>query len=380
MGQTLAVPWLRVWKGGGGMRVDGLYDDAGAYSPARAGGQRLKGFAWADDGNTMYSGEFIHTSRSPMGGSTAVVHDVGLGLLHLQFVHWHDFVVKQAWYKMIEAQRGAMPVAGIALKYRFSLDSTHERVLPLHPAMSSACPSCWLQLLANHRAAASCPSAPSQLSNWRESSLVQWFAHAAGQEHVGGWAPAVTGALDDVLRNQVPLGRCQQHENVQGQPQQQQQQQRELLVIFLAPTSGDAISPLHAAAGGGGGATDDGGSDGEESACSDWDFRPLLQNMAQVSGLSRDTMDGVSLHVVTTAPGAGSVCPAFAAWTAELQLLQQNRRRLHPQLHINTCSCTSLCSIPAQLSCARGFIAKNGSGIGTAVALLPFGFYRCVVW
>jgi hypothetical protein len=175
----------------------------------------------------------------------------------------------------------------------------------------------------------------------------------------------------------VPLGRCQQHENVQGQPQpqqqqQQKQQQRELLVIFLAPTLGDAISPLHA--------TGDGGSNGEESACSDWDFRPLLQNMAQVPGLSRDTMDGVSLHVVTTAPGAGSACPAFAAWTAELQLLQQNRRRLHPQLHINTCSCTSLCSIPAQLSCARGFIAKNGSGIGTAVALLPFGFYRCVVW
>ncbi len=189
------------------------------------------------------------------------------------------------------------------------------------------------------------------------------------------------------MRNQVPLraGTCS-GDGCHKPPQQQCRQQ--LLVIFLAPALGDAVSPLHAAAAGDGGGVedDDGSSVGEDNACAVWNFRPLLQNIVQMTGDGRHggdcSSDGenvtemVSLHIMKTESDEESACPAFTAWIAELQLLQQQSPHLRPQLHIHNCWCQSFCSIPAQLSCAHALFAKNGSGVGTAVALLPFGFYR----
>jgi hypothetical protein len=359
VGQTLAVPWLRVWKGGGSVRVDSLYDETGAYAPARGGGQRVKGFAWADDGSSMYSGDFIHTSRSPMTGSIAVLDDVRMGLLHLQFVHWHDFVLKQVWYKMIEAQRGVMPVAGIALKYRFSLDFTHERVLPLHPDMTSACARCWAAMLQQQRRDAA--SQADRALNWRLQPLVQWLSEPPVSSSLVEWAPVVTGAVDDIMRNQLLLGAGVSEASCPLQPQ--------LRVLFLAP----AFSDTGTAA----------GSDSEaDDACASWDFEPLLRSMVQLAAQGRggggegDSSESarVSFHIMTAAADGARGCPAFAAWVAALQL---QRARLPVRLHVHVCSCGSLCSVPAQLRCSSDFITNGSSSDGAAaVALLPFEFYR----
>ncbi len=72
---------------------------------------------FADDGKTMYSGEFVHTPRSPFPAhfktarcpprrlpsfKISISHSriccsLSLGILHFQAVAWSDFILKQAW-------------------------------------------------------------------------------------------------------------------------------------------------------------------------------------------------------------------------------------------------------------------------------------------
>jgi hypothetical protein len=377
VGQTLALPWLRVWKGGIGLRVDALYDDAGVYSPARGGGQRLKGFAWADDGSTMYSGDFIHTTRSPAGGSTIIVDDIGMGLLHLQFVNWQEFVLKQVWYKMVEAQRSATPVAGIALKYRFSLDFTHERVFPLHPAMTSACSSCWAQLLQHHSTIAPrCSScSPASPLNWRVPPLVEWLNRTAAGPPPAQWPPVSTGAVEDVLKNHLFL-------EEKGAAVESCQQPQQLQVLFLAPafSETDAFPGEESRAGSNGDSNLQ-----QDEACADWDFEPFLRGVALAADLlsssaglwtaaNQSTM--VNFRIVMPESETTRSCPEFTRWLAAVRQLQ----RQHPKwpLHVDECSCGPICSIPAQLSCSHGSstVPVRGVSSSSTVALLPFEYYR----
>ena len=67
----------------------------------------MKAFIFCDDGECYYESEFIHTGRTPanLDGTYYFFKTYDYGIMHFQFVNWHNLLVKQAWYRMLELIR-----------------------------------------------------------------------------------------------------------------------------------------------------------------------------------------------------------------------------------------------------------------------------------
>lgn len=73
-------------------------------------------FAFADEPSVKYTGsgagaraaahpgsEFLHTPRVPeLAKESVVITSATVGLLHTQFCNWENFILKQAWYMLVE--------------------------------------------------------------------------------------------------------------------------------------------------------------------------------------------------------------------------------------------------------------------------------------
>lgn len=95
-GDQLCLPLLNLWRG---------------FKQFRSGGpgwcHDVRPFAFADDGVTSYSSEFIHTPRVPVDlqGHKWNMDSYAMGVMHFQFVNWPALMLKQAWYRCMERVR-----------------------------------------------------------------------------------------------------------------------------------------------------------------------------------------------------------------------------------------------------------------------------------
>jgi len=158
-GDKLALVWICLWRS----VLQYRYDQS-------VWTNNYKAFAFADDGKSGYSSEFIHTGRVPNGmqGKTKVLRGYDRGVLHFQFVNWHNLLVKQAWYRCLERIRLPDKSArDINLRYA---DSKNEERLGLRPV-----PLKWfLGYDFFNESAYLLPD------TWRERQVLNWFRKYGG--------------------------------------------------------------------------------------------------------------------------------------------------------------------------------------------------------
>jgi len=100
-GDRLFLNWIPLWRSIDQYRFDNTHYTK--YS--------LKEFVFCDDGKCFYSSEFIHTPRVPqnLSGQRYRIPNPSdryeYGVLHFQFVHWENSLIKQAWYRCLEKIR-----------------------------------------------------------------------------------------------------------------------------------------------------------------------------------------------------------------------------------------------------------------------------------
>lgn len=91
-GESIRMYWISLWKG-----ID-QYNTTKSF---------LKEFIFCDDEKCSYDSSFLHTPRIPatLRGRKIDLAAPTFGILHFQFVHWENFLIKQAWYQCLEKIR-----------------------------------------------------------------------------------------------------------------------------------------------------------------------------------------------------------------------------------------------------------------------------------
>lgn len=153
-GDVLELNWIQLWRTTARYRFD---QSVWTWN--------MKDFAFADDGQARYQSRFIHCPRTPGGlaGARHRVEGYERGVLHFQFVHWHNLLVKQAWYRCLERIRNPRePASEINRIYAASVDETGLGVRPAPPSWFAGYPSFD-------------PSVYSQPALHREHEVARWF-------------------------------------------------------------------------------------------------------------------------------------------------------------------------------------------------------------
>lgn len=154
-GDTLALCWIQLWRSVNHYRFD---NSVWTWN--------YKTIIFADNKTAAYSSGFIHTAPVPNGlrGKKRQLDGYEYGLLHFQFVNWHNLLVKQAWYRCLERMRYPNKTdQAINRTYAASKD---ERSLKLQPV-----PQAWF---------AAYPFFDPELFNttetWRKEQVRAWFS------------------------------------------------------------------------------------------------------------------------------------------------------------------------------------------------------------
>lgn len=92
-GDKLNMAWIQLWRS-----LEQYRYDKSVWT------NNYKVFAFADDGVSNYDEQKLHLLRHPLSlkGKTYSIPGYTYGLMHLQFVHWENLLLKQAWYRILE--------------------------------------------------------------------------------------------------------------------------------------------------------------------------------------------------------------------------------------------------------------------------------------
>ena len=95
-GDSICLVWICLWRSVLSYR----YDNS-VWS------NNYKPFIFADDAQSVYRSDFIHTGRTPTGlkGKQHIIRGYNFGVLHFQFANWSNLLIKQAWYRCLERIR-----------------------------------------------------------------------------------------------------------------------------------------------------------------------------------------------------------------------------------------------------------------------------------
>jgi len=117
-GDCLRLYWISLWKG-----IDN-YNVTKSF---------LKEFIFCDDGTCGYDTSFLHTPRIPanLRGRKVELKAPTYGVLHFQFVHWENFLIKQAWYQCLEKIRTPQKsVQSITWPYMQTKSEKQQEIAP----------------------------------------------------------------------------------------------------------------------------------------------------------------------------------------------------------------------------------------------------------
>ena len=117
-GDCLRLYWISLWKG------------IEQYNATKS---FLKEFIFCDDGRCGYDNSFLHTPRVPanLRGRKIELKAPTYGILHFQFVHWENFLIKQAWYQCLEKIRTPhKPVHTIINPYMQTKNEKNQELAP----------------------------------------------------------------------------------------------------------------------------------------------------------------------------------------------------------------------------------------------------------
>jgi hypothetical protein len=91
-GEIIEMIWIQLWRSVKTYRFD---NSVWTWN--------YKPFIFCDNGNSFYASDFIHTTGSPDGlqGPVYGMDGYEYGVMHFQFVHWRNLLVKQAWYRCL---------------------------------------------------------------------------------------------------------------------------------------------------------------------------------------------------------------------------------------------------------------------------------------
>jgi len=152
-GQKLVMQWLALWKDASVYR-----DDGSVWS------NNFKDFVVCDDPTYGFEYRFLSEGRTqgPNTPDATIRLPASQGaVLHFQFVAWHRFQMKQAWYRCNELLHGKMDVDSINATYAPTLDDA--------AAKCSKVPTQWLEGLV----------IPPDLTNiapsWHFAEIAKWF-------------------------------------------------------------------------------------------------------------------------------------------------------------------------------------------------------------
>ena len=115
-GDSICLAWICLWRS----VLNYRYDNS-VWS------NNYKPFIFADDAQSVYCSDFIHTGRTPAGlkGQQHIIRGYNYGVLHFQFVNWSNLLIKQAWYRCLERIRQPnKPCTDINQLYAPSKDET----------------------------------------------------------------------------------------------------------------------------------------------------------------------------------------------------------------------------------------------------------------
>jgi len=154
-GDKFIFTWIQLWRSCSKFRFD---NSVWTWN--------MKAFIFCDDGECYYESEFIHTGRTPanLEGTYYFFKTYDYGLMHFQFVNWHNLLVKQAWYRMLELIRQPdKSITEINIKY---FPSKNESGLSLQNS-----PYIWFEAYSDW-------FKPSKLAineTWRTTQIQDWF-------------------------------------------------------------------------------------------------------------------------------------------------------------------------------------------------------------
>jgi glycosyltransferase involved in cell wall biosynthesis len=153
-GDVLEMNWIQLWRSTARYRFD---QSVWTWN--------MKDFVFCDDGQAGYESDFIHCPRTPpsLAGARHRIEGYDRGVMHFQFVHWRNLLVKQAWYRCLERIRQPQkPPAEINRVYAGSVDETGLGVRPSPASWFAGYPSFD-------------PSIYSQPDIAREQEVLGWF-------------------------------------------------------------------------------------------------------------------------------------------------------------------------------------------------------------
>jgi len=154
-GDQFFFTWIQLWRSCSKFRFD---NSVWTWN--------MKAFIFCDDGECYYESEFIHTGRTPanLDGTYYFFKTYDYGLMHFQFVNWHNLLVKQAWYRMLELIRQPhISTTEINIKY---YPSKNESGLALQNS-----PYLWFEAYSDWFN----PSKLAIQETWRTAQIHEWF-------------------------------------------------------------------------------------------------------------------------------------------------------------------------------------------------------------
>ncbi len=109
--------WVALWK-----RYDRYKNDKTVWS------NNYKDFIFKDDGKTKFPDIWMGVPRTPTSGWKEIKLENNMGcVLHLQFVNWKHFQIKQCWYRCSELVGKKGTVDEINKKYSITIDPNKHK-------------------------------------------------------------------------------------------------------------------------------------------------------------------------------------------------------------------------------------------------------------
>ena len=154
-GDELLLNWIQLWRS-----IEYYRFDNSVWT------WNYKNIIFCDDKKCSYSSDFIHTPRCPydLHGTRYTIEGYTYGLLHFQFVNWHNLLIKQAWYRCLELIRNPnISAHAINSKYAPSKDERNLR--------REKCPKQWFDGYSSFF------DQTIYLENekWRTKQVIDWF-------------------------------------------------------------------------------------------------------------------------------------------------------------------------------------------------------------
>lgn len=152
-GESLAIYWIQLWRS-----VDYYRFDSSVWT------YNTKRVIFCDTPEATYTSEQFHMQPAPqMNGKKKRLESYAYGLMHFQFVHWDNLLIKQAWYRCLERIKAPQKsIAEINSTYKPSKD---EIGLKLRPSKKE-----WFEGYTFFE-----PSHLTTQESWRTKQVLGWF-------------------------------------------------------------------------------------------------------------------------------------------------------------------------------------------------------------